>query len=65
MLKVQLKSSVMTNLSNEIHSLRDQIFETIGPYSRFVRIEQEKISKLTTTLQSIRVNIHLIRSKMN
>ena len=60
-----LNENVSQILSNQYQSLRNSISESIGPYTRFVRLEQTKLSDVTGAILDVRNMTRDIQLKIN
>jgi small GTP-binding protein len=63
-LREQLSSAMTRQFDIELTKSVQRLREAIAPYTRFVRIEREKLERMSTDLQNSRNRIKLIRTEI-
>ncbi len=61
-LRGQLDTVISNNFENELNHVSEHILETVGPYSRFVKVEQKKIEANKEQLLNLRQRVRDIRA---
>jgi len=61
----QLVKALTSNFKDEIKRSLGHMEETIAPYTRFIRSEQEKILESKTKLEEIKVELTRLQAKIN
>jgi hypothetical protein len=64
MLQARIDESITLNINTQLHSVKEKINHSLGPYSRFVRLETKKTEELGEEMKEIKSTIQLIRSKI-
>ena len=59
-----LQGSVSSSFAMQIQGLKDKIQESVGPYSRFVRLEKQKNETFQASLLALRDEVRHIRNKV-
>jgi hypothetical protein len=60
-LRGQLESALERQFEQELSTSVQRIHEAIAPYTRFVRVEREKLERIEADLQSARVEVTALR----
>eukprot|EP01041_Mallomonas_annulata_P004479 gene4479-8914_t len=63
-LRSQMSTTMASNLTNQINNLKERIMESIGPYSRFIRLENQKLEDMSVSATTLREVIRDIRNKL-
>jgi small GTP-binding protein len=63
-LRAQLSTSITTQFEKELGDSLQRMQEAIAPYTRFVRVEREKLDRLTADVQALRTELGEIRSRI-
>ena len=63
-LQNRIDESITLNINTQLHSVKEKIYHSLGPYSRFVRLETKKTEELTSKMQDIKSTVQHIRSKV-
>jgi small GTP-binding protein len=63
-LREQLSSAMTRQFDTELKNSVQRLHEAIAPYTRFVRVEREKLDRMSADLQSSRLRINAIRSEI-
>ena len=63
-LRAQLSTSITTQFEKELGDSLQRMQEAIAPYTRFVRVEREKLDRLTADVQALRIELGEIRSRI-
>lgn len=61
-IQTRLDDVVSNNLESQLHGINEKIGNSIGPYSRFVRVETKKNTELSERLKKLKSSISEIRS---
>lgn len=64
MLQGRIDESITLNINTQLHSVKEKINHSLGPYSRFVRLESKKTEELVNELKVIKSTTQSIRSKI-
>mmetsp|Transcript_6393 Transcript_6393/g.10471 ORF Transcript_6393/g.10471 Transcript_6393/m.10471 type:complete len:648 (-) Transcript_6393:175-2118(-) len=64
LLQSRIDESITLNINTQLHSVKEKINHSLGPYSRFVRLESKKTEELTILMKSMKSTIQDIRSKI-
>ena len=51
MLQGRIDESITLNINTQLHSVKEKINHSLGPYSRFVRLESKKTEELVNELK--------------
>ena len=60
-----MKKSVADTLSHELKRIRDAILESVGPYSRFVRLEENKLVLAQGGLEAVRDHARKVQNMVS
>lgn len=52
-------------LDRELGKVKDRIVECIGPYARFVAVEEEKIATLSKELGDVERRVAAVRARLS
>lgn len=63
--QTQLTTTFVNNLERELTLVNEKIMTSISPYSRFVKIEQNKIHNTNIQLESLRKKVRDLQYKIN
>ena len=63
-LQARLDEVITGNLEHELRAVQSRILDSVGPYRRFVTIEQDKVGTVKNKVTGIRLQIREIRSKI-
>jgi DNA-directed RNA polymerase subunit F len=63
-LQGRIDESITLNINTQLHSVKEKINHSLGPYSRFVRLESKKTEELVNELKVIKSTTQSIRSKI-
>lgn len=63
-LQGRIDESITLNINTQLHSVKEKINHSLGPYSRFVRVETKKTDELGEKMKDIKSTIQEIRSKI-
>jgi len=61
-LRDQSNEALSRQFETELNDSMQRVREALGPYTRFVRVEREKLDKLKTDLQAVAVELDAMRS---
>lgn len=64
-LRIQLDTALTRQFENEITESQQRMREAIAPYTRFVRVEREKLEKLDAELRMLKSNITQLHNEIN
>jgi small GTP-binding protein len=64
-LRSQLHEALQNQFETEIQDSAQRIREAIAPYTRFVRVEREKLDTLDTALGNARLDVSALRSEVD
>ena len=64
LLQNKLDEVVTNSINTELLNVKEKINDSIGPYSRFVRIENKKTIEILEELMTIKKSVSSIRSKI-
>lgn len=64
-LRQQLNHALTSQFENELRASKARLEEAIAPYTRFVRVEREKLEKMNAELERLRTELTAIRNKIN
>lgn len=64
LLQNKLDEVVANSINTELLNVKEKINDSIGPYSRFVRIESKKTVELLEELKTIKRSVATIRAKV-
>lgn len=63
-LENNLEEVVSMNMRNELKFVKERIFDSIVPYTRFIRSQQESMIAQRDRLENLRNEAFLIRSEL-
>jgi small GTP-binding protein len=63
-LRMKLMKALRSHFEHEIKRSLTQITESFAPYSRFIRIEQERLSKMTESLEEFKTKIEALKMRI-
>lgn len=63
-LQSRIDESITLNINTQLHSVKEKINHSLGPYSRFVRMETKRADELTEKVKELKSNIQDIRTKV-
>jgi hypothetical protein len=58
------RSKVKADLRQQVNRLRERLREAIAPYTRFVRVEREKLDRMNADLQTSRIRVNTLRTEI-
>jgi len=64
-LRSQMEGALAVRLDRELGKVRERIMECIGPYSRFVSVEEEKIKGLRQEVGEIEKEVKRVRGRLS
>jgi hypothetical protein len=64
LLREQLEGALERQFEQELSTSIQRIHEAIAPYTRFVRVEREKLERIEADLQSARVEVTVLRQSV-
>jgi hypothetical protein len=64
LLQQQVNEVVKTRLERELHHVNDRILESVTPYSRFVKVEDEKTERMQANVQRFLENIKQLKFRI-
>lgn len=62
-LRGKLQSALTNQFRNESENAIDRLREGVGPYTRFVRAERERVEKTQTALEGLRQKVSALRAR--
>jgi hypothetical protein len=63
-LRQQLNTALTRQFENELQQGRARLQEAIAPYTRFVRVEREKLEKLDADIRQVKVTMSTLRNQI-
>jgi chromosome segregation ATPase len=63
-LREQLDTAITHQFENELTESMQRLRDAIAPYTRFVRVERDKLEKLDAELRHIKSNINQLRTQV-
>lgn len=63
-LRKELETTVEGLLKAQVHQLRTTMLDSVAAYSRFVKLEKQKLEDLRSTFEQISIDVRTIKSKM-
>jgi small GTP-binding protein len=60
-LRSQLEGALDRQFNQELKSSIQRVREAIAPYTRFIRVEREKLERLEADMQTLRIEVNVVR----
>jgi small GTP-binding protein len=63
-LRARLAATLGEQFRKEVEGGEERLRETLAPYTRFVRVERERVNEITATLENLRTELASVRQRI-